>query len=148
MAMATSITTDAAPLIHIYPPSNNAHGATDEVHPSSTLFSRLLGTNELLLLELQATIEGMDPDTIMGGLSYDEQSKTAYLTIGYQRLTGKVVDLKSPFAVLRKREGGENVEGREGDWRRGDVEMDVVEIIRKKVVFNQRPEPISRLVEM
>ncbi|ODQ55759.1 hypothetical protein SAICODRAFT_23129 [Saitoella complicata NRRL Y-17804] len=145
-----STPTDAAPLIHIYPPSKN--GGTDDVHPSTTLFSRLLGTNELLLLELQATIEGMDPDTIMGGLSYDEQSKTAYLTVGYQRLTGKVVDLKSPFAVLRKREGGElsmeDAEGRAADWQRGDVEMDVVEIIRKKVVFNQRPEPISRLVEM
>lgn len=58
--------------------------------------------------------------------------KKVYFYIGkHQRMTGEVKKLAKPLAVLRKAEGKEE----------GAVE--VVEIVRYKILFGSRPEPVS-----
>jgi chromosome transmission fidelity protein 8 len=58
--------------------------------------------------------------------------KKVYFYIGrHQRMTGEIKKLGKPLAVLRKAEGKEE----------GAVE--VVEIVRYKILFGSRPEPVS-----
>ncbi|KAI4736543.1 alpha-ketoacid dehydrogenase kinase [Aureobasidium sp. EXF-12298] len=58
--------------------------------------------------------------------------KRVYFYIGrHQRMTGEIKKLGKPVAVLRKAEGGEE----------GAIE--VVEIVRYKILFGSRPEPVS-----
>lgn len=60
--------------------------------------------------------------------------KRVYFYIGkHQRMTGEIKKLAKPLAVLRKAEG----EGKE------DGEVEVVEIVRYKILFGSRPEPVS-----
>lgn len=65
--------------------------------------------------------------------------KRVWLYVGrYQRLTGEVKKLARPVAVLRRsvRDDGPGGEG-EGDA------LEVAEIVRWKIVFAQRPEPVG-----
>ena len=48
-------------------------------------------------------------------------------------MTGEIKKLAKPLAVLRKAEG----EGKE------DGQVEVVEIVRYKLLFGSRPEPVS-----
>lgn len=62
----------------------------------------------------------------------------------HQRLQGEVKKLPRAVAVLRRKggskgEGGEDGEG-EGD---GEGELEVVEIVKYKLVFSSRPEPVG-----
>ncbi|CAL5875079.1 uncharacterized protein PFLUO_LOCUS9383 [Penicillium psychrofluorescens] len=60
--------------------------------------------------------------------------KRAYLYVGrYQRMTGEVKKLPRPIAVVQKRTGtGVDQE-----------ELEVVEVVRFKIVFQSRPEPVN-----
>ena len=67
----------------------------------------------------------------------------AILTIGNQRLDGKVVELKQPLAVMnRNNVGGEcgNEENSMTDNADSSrrVEFEIVGLIRKKIVFSHR----------
>lgn len=66
--------------------------------------------------------------------------KRAYLFVGrHQRLTGEVKKLAKPVAVLRRRaRGGEE----DGGGMEGEA-LEIVEIVRWKVLFAQRPEPVG-----
>ena len=57
--------------------------------------------------------------------------KMVYLYVGkHQRLTGQVKKLPKAMAVLRKKEA--------------DTEsLEISEIIKYKIVFSQRPEPVG-----
>ena len=80
--------------------------------------------------------------------------KRVYLYVGqHQRLTGEVKKLPRPVAVVRRKGGGE---GSEGEVVMKDVgaaeesaaaapaeELEVVEIVKYKIVFSQRPEPVG-----
>lgn len=58
--------------------------------------------------------------------------KRAYLYVGrYQRMTGEVKKLSRPIAVLQKRAGS------------SEEELEVVEVVRYKVFFKNRPEPVN-----
>jgi chromosome transmission fidelity protein 8 len=60
--------------------------------------------------------------------------KGVYLYIGkHQRLTGEVKKLPKAMGVLRRRE----VEGDDQE------QLEIVEIVKHKIVFSQRPEPVS-----
>jgi chromosome transmission fidelity protein 8 len=78
--------------------------------------------------------------------------KRVYLYVGKgQRMTGEVKKLGKPLGVVRKVGGtGEgDVEMAEGDdegTRDGD-ELEIVEVVRWKVVFSSRPEPVGAGVE-
>ena len=59
--------------------------------------------------------------------------KRVYLYVGkHQRLPGEVKKLPKALAVIRKREGGD-MEGA----------LEVVEIIKHKIIFSHRPEPVG-----
>lgn len=80
--------------------------------------------------------------------------KRVYLYVGkHQRLTGEVKKLAKPLGVLgrRMREEGENMEGVEGpggtengsrESRDGD-ELEILEVVKYKIVFSTRPEPVG-----
>ncbi|KAJ5545031.1 hypothetical protein N7535_006581 [Penicillium sp. DV-2018c] len=137
--------------------------ATDSP-PNNPLPTLLQTPSGLALLELQGTINvpstehedensmmdststSNDPtstfETPIGKLMFPDHSihnpddtkwmKRAYLYVGrFQRMTGEVKKLPRPIAVLRKRRGS------------GDEELEVVEIVRYKIFFKSRPEPVT-----
>lgn len=63
--------------------------------------------------------------------------KRVYLYVGrHQRLTGEVKKLAKPIGVIRRRQGG-------GDDQAGEDELEIVEVVRWKVLFGGRPEPVD-----
>lgn len=79
--------------------------------------------------------------------------KKIYFYVGkHQRLTGEVKELSRPLGVVRRRmrtdaENEEGEGGREGERgvRDGEQqdELEIVEVVRWKVVFSNRPEPVG-----
>lgn len=68
--------------------------------------------------------------------------KRVYLYAGrYQRMTGEVKKLPKPLAVIRRRERGTN-EGNEVG-REGQDELEIIEVIKYKIIFASRPEPVG-----
>ena len=154
------------PSVRLYP------RASTPVNPTATASSysvtnplpQLLQTpSGLALLELQGTInvpsdaeqddyrEGHGKDSLtafetpIGKLMFPDYSpqnpddtkwmKRAYLYVGrYQRMTGEVKKLPRPIAVLQKRNSSSETE-----------ELEVVEIVRYKVFFKNRPEPVNNV---
>lgn len=76
----------------------------------------------------------MFPDYSVHNPDDTKWMKRAYLYVGrYQRMTGEVKKLPRPIAVLRKRRASE------------DEELEVVEIVRYKIFFKNRPEPVNNV---
>lgn len=68
--------------------------------------------------------------------------KRVYLYAGrYQRMTGEVKKLAKPLAVVRRRERG-TTEGN-GAGEEGQDELEIVEVIKYKIIFASRPEPVG-----
>lgn len=72
--------------------------------------------------------------------------KQVYLYVGrHQRLTGEVKKLGKPVAVLRKRvsmeRAGEMMDI-DGSRETGE-DLDILEVIRFKILFAGRPEPVG-----
>lgn len=137
--------------VKIYPPSGREE-------PNTSPLPQLLQTpSGLALLELQGTInlphdsEGKtladvevgrvdfpdyDPSVEGGGSGW---MKRVHLYIGqHQRLTGEVKKLPKALAVVR-RQGGQD-EAVEGE---GNADLEVVEIVKYKLMFSHRPEPVG-----
>lgn len=84
------------------------------------------------------------PDAVTFDASSTAWMRRAYLYVGpHQRLTGEVRKLPRAMAVVRRRagagaggEGGGEAAGEEGD-------LEVVDIVRYKIVFSSRPEPVG-----
>lgn len=119
----------------------------------------------LALLEMQGTInlpEHDDEDTISTGdvkaqetpigrlvfPDYDPQApagdngwmQRVYLYVGkHQRMTGEVKKLPKALAIIRKVKRED--EDMEGDER--TEELEVVEIVKFKIMFSIRPEPVG-----
>ncbi|KAJ5489692.1 hypothetical protein N7539_004582 [Penicillium diatomitis] len=153
------------PSIPLHPRSarGTQSGAADPAH--NPLPQLLQTPSGLALLELQGTINVPTPETEsdddihgsfaqpatyetpIGKLMFPDYSvhnpddtqwmKRVYLYIGrYQRMTGEVKKLPRPIAVLRKRCDNEIKTA-------GSEELEVVEIVRYKVFFKNRPEPVN-----
>lgn len=134
--------------VHLYP-------RTKRDSPVSNPLPQLLQTpSGLALLELQGTINiprsadgGSLGDVEVGRLEFPDYDpdaegtawmKTAQLYIGeHQRLTGEVKKLPKAIAVVRRRQAGEG----EGEGKSEDLE--VVEIVKYKLMFSNRPEPVG-----
>lgn len=77
--------------------------------------------------------------------------KRAWLYVGeHQRLQGEVKKLPKALGVLRRRAGagaqGQGVQGRDGKEEgegAKEGELEVVEVVKYKIVFSQRPEPVG-----
>ncbi|KAJ4407482.1 hypothetical protein N0V82_009904 [Gnomoniopsis sp. IMI 355080] len=120
--------------------------------PSNNPLPTLLHTPAgIALLELQGTINLPDPDEAFNigrvdfpdyrpdAITFDPAStawmRRVYLFVGqHQRLTGEVKKLPRAVAVVKRRDG----EGEEGKY-----ELEVVEIVKYKIVFSSRPEPVG-----
>ncbi|EHA50409.1 hypothetical protein MCOR27_003028 [Pyricularia oryzae] len=118
----------------------------------------------LALLELQGSIntgEGsaseltagaitqvgrLDFPEYVAGKSEDGGSwmKRVYLYVGTnQRLTGEIKKLPRPVAIIRRRRTGDLDDDEVEMQDSGGDELEVVEVVRYKLVFSQRPEPVS-----
>lgn len=81
--------------------------------------------------------------------------KRVYMYVGKgQRMTGECKKLAKPIAVIRKRErkvdedvsmGGTGADHE--DETSKDEELEIVEVVRYRIVFSARPEPISGVAE-
>lgn len=145
--------------VSLYPP-------TARLEPASTNpLPQLLQTpSGLALLELQGTInlpssEAIiedEPDTpqavyetpigrlvfpeyVPGTVGGGSWQKRVYLYVGkHQRLTGEVKKLPKAMAVIRKRTVDKAaVKDAEQD------ELEIVEIVKWKIIFSLRPEPVG-----
>ncbi|PVH99891.1 hypothetical protein DM02DRAFT_465973, partial [Periconia macrospinosa] len=138
--------------LHPLPPRSSTTTA-----PTTNPLPPLLHTpSGLALLELQGTIHFPPPSTsqntdatLVGHLTFPlynpalngegdtKWMKKVYFYVGEsQRMSGEVKKLGNPFAVVRKRDAGE------GEEMEGKEELEIVEIVRYKVVFSHRPEPV------
>jgi chromosome transmission fidelity protein 8 len=69
--------------------------------------------------------------------------KRVWMYVGeHQRLAGEVKRLPRAVAVLRRRGAGGGGGG-EGDGEEEAEELEVVEVVKWKVVFSSRPEPVG-----
>lgn len=118
------------------------------------------------IVELQGQLETRDEVSFdnmhIGNLHFDSRG-TPNLIVGHHLLTGKVVELDKPFAVLKKTAvGGQsssipvsNVELEsdtatssmeyelEGaDTGNGTSNYEIIALITKKIIFKNRPKPI------
>ncbi|KAF5645031.1 chromosome transmission fidelity 8 [Fusarium sp. NRRL 25303] len=136
----------------LYPPSNKAP-------PSSPLPQLLQTPSGLALLELQGTINlpqdangdalgGVQvgrldfPDFVMG-TEGSAWMKRVHLYVGqHQRLTGEIKKLPKAMAVVRKREN-KVISGSGGETLEQGENLEVVEIVKYKLMFPNRPEPVG-----
>lgn len=143
------------PSIPVYPPSA-------PTSPTPSPLPQLLQTpSGLAILEIQGTINVPAPPSTEDGTQDSQQArvpvgklvfpnhsannppedtawmKRVYLYVGkHQRLTGEVKKLGKPLGVLRKRQQ----EAREDA---NSEELEIVDVVRYKVVFSHRPEPVG-----
>ena len=122
------------------------------------------------LVELQGQLETRDQvpfdNMHIGDLHFVRG--TPSLVIGHHLLSGKVVDLEKPFAVLRKKVSASSRNSNHGGTSEADApsprdeecdvmmetsevvqehiavntEYEVIAVIQKKIVFKNRPKPI------
>lgn len=77
--------------------------------------------------------------------------KRVYMYVGkHQRLTGEVKKLSKAVAIIRKRKS-ESADAMDVDMdsegeEEGVAELEVVEIVKYKILFSTRPEPVGTLV--
>ncbi|KAK9469424.1 chromosome transmission fidelity protein 8 [Lipomyces arxii] len=112
--------------------------------PNIGLPTLLQTSSGLALVEIQGTLHLSLPEdgqlSKIGRLTMDD--KVVWLWVGdHQRMEGKIVDLIPPFGVLQRvQDRADKTHSEHSSPNSGNVE--IVEIIRKKVVFKIRPEPI------
>ncbi|KAM4060074.1 ctf8 domain-containing protein [Hirsutella rhossiliensis] len=139
--------------VKLYPPSKPAAAA------SSPLPQLLQTPSGLALLELQGSVnlpsdsdgtplQGVEigkldfPDYV-AGVGGSAWMKRVHLYIGqHQRLTGEVKKLPKALAVVRRRENQWR-ESSDGPVQEQGDNLDVVEIIKYKLMFSNRPEPVG-----
>ena len=133
--------------------------------PTENPLPQLLHTpSGLALLELQGTFHfppSPDPtgSTQLGKLVFPlynpaindpsdtKWMKRVYLYVGKgQRMTGECKRLGKPLGIVRKRDSGDK-DGdetmKDGDDEGKEEELEIVEVVRWKVVFSNRPEPVG-----
>lgn len=134
---------------------------------TTNLLPELIQTpSGLALLELQGTInlpqpdpelEGLSPEIPIGRITFPDFNhnaldpsstswmKRVHLYVGqHQRLTGEVKKLPKALAVIRKRQAdGEDSIMTEVDGQETSGDLEVVDIVKYKLIFSHRPEPVG-----
>ncbi|KAJ3693274.1 hypothetical protein LUZ60_008754 [Juncus effusus] len=100
---------------------------------------------EWAILELQGVVEaqpsvaGRIRGLEIGKLCCSSSSQVNYtLTVGYHELSGTKVSLKKPLLVLKKKKTVQT----EGPICNNEVELEVIGIIRQKLLFKNRPKAL------
>ncbi|KAI0445524.1 putative sister chromatid cohesion protein Ctf8 [Xylaria telfairii] len=138
-----------------------------EAPPSNPLPQIVHTPSGLAILELQGTInlpqvnengtQLNDHELEIGRISFpdyhpetqDESStawmKRVHLFVGqHQRLTGELKKLPRAIAVIRKKPGsGPDVEMADSSSQGAQEDLELVEIVKYKLVFSHRPEPVG-----
>lgn len=136
---------------------------------ASPLPSLLATPSGLAIVEIQGTIHAPFPtisddsltpspsETPVGHLDFPDYDSSApddikwmkrvYLYVGqHQRLVGEVKKLAKPIAVIQKRGTGENAEaskrGQEDGESTDQDALEIAEVVKYKVLFQGRPEPV------
>lgn len=143
------------PTITLHPPTLPTSPPTVE-NPLPPLLHTPSG---LALLEIQGTIHfppvsASATSTCVGKLVFPTYNpslngeedtkwmKRVYLYVGEnQRMVGEAKKLVKPFAVVR-RKGDEDVD-MEGGGQASEEELQIVEVVKYKIVFSGRPEPVG-----
>ena len=113
------------------------------------------GGGEWGMVELQGQLETRDQVSFdsmhIGDLHFDSRG-TPSLIVGHHLLTGKIMTLDKPFAVLKKKskttfsdqgvEWGIGMEPQPAPASGGTTEYEVMALITKKIIFKNRPKPI------
>lgn len=145
-----------ASTVKLYPPIHKSAPAA-----SSPLPQLLQTPSGLAILELQGVVnlpQGPDgepsSDVEVGRIDFPDYDSSApsgdsswmkrvHLYIGqHQRLTGEVKKLPKAIAVVRRREN-RNKEGSGGQYQEQGENLEVVEIVKYKLMFSNRPEPVG-----
>ncbi|KAG5974793.1 hypothetical protein E4U55_008051 [Claviceps digitariae] len=72
--------------------------------------------------------------------------KRVHMHVGqHQRLTGEVRKLPKPIAVIRKR-ANRMLENSAGTYMEEGEHLEIVEIVRYKILFSNRPEPVGTAI--
>ncbi|KAM0751167.1 hypothetical protein T439DRAFT_347745 [Meredithblackwellia eburnea MCA 4105] len=114
--------------------------------------------NEPFLVELQGALElpgqpnpdeGLDQylaEVNVGKLDTTDPSKPV-LQVAHHRLEGRLVTLSEPYAILRttRPESSSAGDAEAGGGEKESPLMDIIGVIKKKMVFAKRPEPIITL---
>ena len=98
--------------------------------------------NELYMIELQGTVTcsaGIFDSKHFGAVSFNEKGNPE-LAIGTRILEGKIEKLKQPITALRKTDQWSTFQECTGLKTR---EVDIVGVIRSKLIFSARPRIIS-----
>ncbi|MED6224214.1 hypothetical protein PIB30_081749 [Stylosanthes scabra] len=102
------------------------------------------GCKEWAIVELQGIVEPQPgfhdslPNLQIGILCRPSSQEVYTLTIGYHELTGSKVPLKKPMLVLKKVKHSPTDRGESSGC--GEVELQVVGIIRHRILFKNRPK--------
>lgn len=156
------------PSVIIHPPARKNPPSTVE-NPLPQLLHTPSG---LALLEIQGTFHfptSAQSSTHVGKLVFPLHNPTindptdmkwmkrVYMYVGQgQRMTGECKKLAKPIAVVRKVHIEEDDDGNAGmsdtgeedkDQSARQEELEIVEIVKYKIVFSARPEPISGVTE-
>ena len=112
--------------------------ARNEQDSSSSDPNGSVGSNETLIGRLM--FPDYHPDTQASGST--AWMKRVYLYVGKnQRLTGEVKKLPRAIAVIRRRRTEDSSVGVKDQ----PEELEVVEIVKWKILFSQRPEPVGTI---
>ena len=143
------------PLHPLYPSRTTIYAGADSI-PS--LLRTPLG---LAIMEIQGHInlpsqssEQGQSSTHVGRLVFPDYNASAsddlegpwmkkvYFYVGHQRMLGQVKKLPKPFGIIG-RKGVLATRDDEMDIDKNEEELEVLEIVKWKIVFNSRPEPVG-----
>ncbi|ORY64153.1 Ctf8-domain-containing protein [Pseudomassariella vexata] len=148
--------------VKLYP-----HNSDGQAPPTSPLPQLINTPSGLAILELQGTInlpateseDGIRTEEVsVGRIFFPDYNpntldpsnttwmKRVHLYVGlHQRLTGEVKKLPKALAVIRKRGKTEDGDEEMTDATAGikTEELEVVEIVKYKLAFSNRPEPVG-----
>jgi chromosome transmission fidelity protein 8 len=145
------------PIISLHPKSTSTISSTENPLP------QLLHTpSGLAILELQGTFH-FPPSSNPNGstqlgklvfplynptindLSDTKWMKRVYMYVGKgQRMTGECKKLAKPLGIVRKLDNDTSMEGMGGgNAGTREEELEIVEVVRYKIVFSSRPEPVG-----
>jgi chromosome transmission fidelity protein 8 len=161
------------PSVPLYPQSarldsdsaSNAHNALPPLlqTPSGLAILELQGTINIPTTPSATATENLEQslddkpgktiETELGKLMFPDYSdldpdstkwmKRVYLYAGhYQRMTGEVKKLAKPLAIIQRRPKP-TTETNGGNDDNGKDELEIVEIVKYKIIFASRPEPVG-----